>query len=1546
MMAMSVGESQIQRIIRDLKDAISELNREHKENGEPITDDSTNLHKCCLKLEYLLQFDQKEKTTFLGNKKDYWDYFCNCLAKVKGANDGIRFVKSIPELKTSLGKGRAFIRYSLVHQRLADTIQQCLMNVKVTSDWYYARSPLLKSHLCSDIVDHLYELNEVQFDLASRGHDLDATWPTFARRSFSLSHSPSHLWKPPSRCSSISSLVSNYSQAPDCLSNPEINNPLIAEQLETFDELRAELDQSDVKQREMQEKIQQIELEKEELQKMITLHEQAAEAMKESTADTMEENRKLKQMLEELNQQSEGSVFAQDTVKELQKSLQTLEVNSTQKQQVLQMKIMELESCNQDYIVKLQSLTQEMERIRASEEIKDGNFSELQTKLMTVEKKNMELIARIDSILTEKGQLTATHYDSAQKIHELLDKLNEAEREEIGMQRLSCIQQSRLEKLTNDLKLRESLINELELKLKETTSNFEEKNAMLAKKDEELESTLNKLKEIESVQEKDTADLESGQNSVQELRKEQEETQTKYEKLKVTLEEQIDTLSSDLKAKELELSAAHNKAQNHQEVQNKLLSEKEELKKKLQDLEELLAKLQMRTEHINIEYQKLQTESKKQQRVMQKHIEREKELEETCLALETEIDRLNASEKQLQGQIADAKVTVDEKEAKLREDNRQLNEKLQNALRQFKRAETKLEKNQSEFDDLKLEENKLNDCLVNLQVYCQAKEELISDLQNKLVESKQNENSLISLLNEKGDALLEKVNTLKQFSENIEKSQATIKTLEEEKLNLENNFKQQTMLSESLIADKNAFVEAQLQKRELQEKEMQEINTKLVATKNQLETQQAEVTRLQAEGQELNSKLKHALAEKENICSNLNLAICSKEEYRTLVQNLKEQIESIISDHSEKVLLFKEKEDYFKNEREKSMQHIIELEEQLMSVKEELSQLKQYIEKIEVENVETKDLLHRANTEMAELGIQICTLSAEKADTEQKCIEISQQQTTFCEEVKTEQNQLNLNVSKLKSENEQLHEELRRLKQSATCVKELQKKLAQAQQQVGSFQEAAREELSAIKFQMSGEVMDYQNKLKTVGEELEAVRKHLNERQTQITSMDKQLLEFQARNCKLSEELEQKAQVIVDSQLLRNEKEEELKSLAENFNSTQQELEAVKMELEEYKQHIEKIQEETERNEQQLVAELADLNRTKEFLEERLIELIKDKDALWQKSDALEFEQKLRAEARWLGDREANYCLDCQSQFTWWLRRHHCRLCGRIFCYYCCNNFVMTKHNGKRERCCRACYTEHSAVVQRLNDLGSSSTPNSPDESPSRSASEGPISRNTESFTKPDDATFDIITDEELNEIDDNDCSSEIGNQLLATHSESTFPNVPSLSSTCDNASIDVSGVPPEDGSTQPMQDAEINLLKCGELTLKIPLKMDEIRQFGDNNRELFVKSSCYSLILIVVEECGLTISWIFSSDPKSISFSVVYQESEETPYEQCKVLIPLTRCNSHKETIQGQLKARNPGLYLLIFDNTFSRFTSKKVLYHLTVEKPIIYDGSDASEP
>ena len=37
----------------------------------------------------------------------------------------------------------------------------------------------------------------------------------------------------------------------------------------------------------------------------------------------------------------------------------------------------------------------------------------------------------------------------------------------------------------------------------------------------------------------------------------------------------------------------------------------------------------------------------------------------------------------------------------------------------------------------------------------------------------------------------------------------------------------------------------------------------------------------------------------------------------------------------------------------------------------------------------------------------------------------------------------------------------------------------------------------------------------------------------------------------------------------------------------------------------------------------------------------------------------------WIDDQSVDDCYHCHKQFTWRLRRHHCRGCGRIFCYEC-----------------------------------------------------------------------------------------------------------------------------------------------------------------------------------------------------------------------------------------------------------------------------------------
>ncbi|CAM9343624.1 unnamed protein product [Lampetra fluviatilis] len=146
--------------------------------------------------------------------------------------------------------------------------------------------------------------------------------------------------------------------------------------------------------------------------------------------------------------------------------------------------------------------------------------------------------------------------------------------------------------------------------------------------------------------------------------------------------------------------------------------------------------------------------------------------------------------------------------------------------------------------------------------------------------------------------------------------------------------------------------------------------------------------------------------------------------------------------------------------------------------------------------------------------------------------------------------------------------------------------------------------------------------------------------------------------------------------------------------------------------------------------------------------------------------------------------------------------------------------------------------------------------------------------------------------------------------------------------------------------EPEVLLLKNSDPSFHVPLSPEDVRCFGEFRRELHVKAGAYAVITMNVTESGLSLAWEFSSESRNVSFSVVWRDGPEQPVESSVVLIPLTRCNSHLQLVQGQLKARRPGLYLLIFDNSFSRFYGKKVSYHLTVSKTLMYDGTDETEP
>uniref|UniRef100_A0A671KI73 FYVE and coiled-coil domain-containing protein 1-like n=1 Tax=Sinocyclocheilus anshuiensis TaxID=1608454 RepID=A0A671KI73_9TELE len=1271
----TVGENQLQRIIRDLHDAVSELSKEHRDTGEPITDDSSSLHKFCYKLEYLLQFDQKERTTFLGSRKDYWDYFCDCLAKIKGANDGIRFVKSIPELKTSLGKGRAFIRYCLVHQRLADTLQQCLMNYKTTCEWYYERSPFLKSHLNIDLINHLYELNEVQFDVASRGHDLDSDWPTFARKTLGSAISPAHAWKPPSRCSSVNSLVSSYSQqAQEFLPGQDFGSSLLGDLGElgelscsASEDLRIELDQSELKQQELQEKIRQL------------------------TSEAAD----LKAVVQDLQE-----------------------------------------------------------------------------------------------------QLLATNYcDSAWKIQELLTKLKEAEEERIECKRESKDQARLAEQLAQELKLQEEKLKETENKLDTCRVSADKERTTAMQQADELQMTINRLQGALSLKERETGNLRT---QLQDMQRALETKDGQLEEHKKMIEEELQhksVLEEQLNAKVTELSSVAQKIRQLENLNQRLTSESQSFQMQAKKLEEYKNQC---TSLMEINAKLIQT--------VKRNEESSKELVQANNTLERELITTQASEKQLRTRLESAGLTVE---------NQNLEECIQNC--QMNSEETKIEQ--------------------------------------------LGENSILSQeeLNERG--------TVPQGNKT-----ATSSLLRE--------------ANESSRTDNG------------------ESTSRLALAEAQLELNMKDVSRLQEEVMELRALLLVSSEEKIKIQALQEVTEASREDLRAQVEQLKSQVEELNRRHVEELLRCREREDSLVKERDMEAHVRAEIQTNLTAVREELHVLKTQNSTFALENGEAREALHRANTETAELGVHVCMLTGQNEESQLRWEELSTKLQELQMEAQEEVETLSDSMEALRKDNARLQEQLKQTEGLPEAMQKLQERLEQVEEEAKSVQKIRQREVDTLRSQLSDEAAHHQNQVQVI-ESLKCTLKC----RTINTFFD------------YSQMIEKKNALFGDSETIINQKEEQIKGLRVDLTRAEEELALTQQSCNELGVNLSRSAMEKQAIELKMSAEIDDLYRTKQNLEERLIELIRDKDALWQKSDALEFEQKQRAEEQ--TDRDVTYCLSCRNHFTWMLRKHSCRFCGRPFCYYCLVHDASVHQGGSSMRCCKDCFNQRSSG---RGDLGSPlRSAHSPISSPTRTSTPG-VPGALKS-PRPDDTAYDIITQEEVNCVHDSD----------SLYYTAVLPSETQHSS-------DITSTEDSDELIGSVQDAEICLLKSGEMTLSVPFSVEDVVQFGDKSRELFIRSSCYSVILITAAHPGLTISWVFSSEPKSIAFMVVYRENLDTPPEQAKVLIPLTRCNSHKETIQGQLKVRNSGEYTLVFDNSFSRFLSKKVQYKLSIEKPEVCNGSDCS--
>ena len=68
----------------------------------------------------------------------------------------------------------------------------------------------------------------------------------------------------------------------------------------------------------------------------------------------------------------------------------------------------------------------------------------------------------------------------------------------------------------------------------------------------------------------------------------------------------------------------------------------------------------------------------------------------------------------------------------------------------------------------------------------------------------------------------------------------------------------------------------------------------------------------------------------------------------------------------------------------------------------------------------------------------------------------------------------------------------------------------------------------------------------------------------------------------------------------------------------------------------------------------------------------------------------------WIDERTTKSCFECGVTFSLVTRKHHCRVCGRVFCQKCSSNALCPRNDpeGPAERACDVCFASHAAAAE------------------------------------------------------------------------------------------------------------------------------------------------------------------------------------------------------------------------------------------------------------
>nr|XP_045008476.1 RUN and FYVE domain-containing protein 1 isoform X2 [Jaculus jaculus] len=141
--------------------------------GRSLDADHAPLQQFFVVMEHCLRHGLKVKKSFIGQNKSFFGPLELVEKLCPEASDTTTSVRNLPELKTGVGRGRAWLYLALMQKKLADYLKVLIDNKHLLSEFYEPEALMMEEEGMV-IVGLLVGLNVLDANICLKGEDLDS----------------------------------------------------------------------------------------------------------------------------------------------------------------------------------------------------------------------------------------------------------------------------------------------------------------------------------------------------------------------------------------------------------------------------------------------------------------------------------------------------------------------------------------------------------------------------------------------------------------------------------------------------------------------------------------------------------------------------------------------------------------------------------------------------------------------------------------------------------------------------------------------------------------------------------------------------------------------------------------------------------------------------------------------------------------------------------------------------------------------------------------------------------------------------------------------------------------------------------------------------------------------------------------------------------------------------------------------------------------------------------------------------------------------------